>query len=86
VDESSLERAYKQALLTEMPGRPRCLDGARNPRDEVTWTTWFDLPASYLDELTPGEYTRSAVEANTPKNWVTRKSSSSPAARLGSGA
>jgi len=37
--------------------------------------TWFELPASHLDELTPGEYTWITAEANTPKNLVSRKPS-----------
>jgi hypothetical protein len=75
VDEGSLERAYKQAFLTEMPGRPRCLDGAKNPGSEGTRATWFELPASHLDELTPCEYTRITVGAHTPTNRVNRKPS-----------
>ena len=73
--EGSLQRAYKQPLLTDMPRRPRCLDGAKNPGGEVTWANWFELPASHLDKLTPGEYARITVDANTPTNRVSRKSS-----------
>jgi hypothetical protein len=71
--EGSLERAYKQPFLTEMPRRPRCQDGAMNPGGELTMATWFELPASHLDEITPGKYTRIRVISNTPKNRVSRK-------------
>lgn len=54
---------------------PRYLDGVKNPGGEVTWATWFELPASHLDELTAGEYTRIMVDANTPTNRVSPKSS-----------
>jgi hypothetical protein len=76
VGDRSLEWAYKQPFLTEMPGRPRCLDGAKNPGGEVTIATWFELPASHLDELTPGKYTRITVGANMPRNRVCYKPSS----------
>ena len=36
----------------------RCLD-RENPGGEVAWSTWFELSASYLDVLTPGQYTGS---------------------------
>jgi hypothetical protein len=39
------------------------------------WASWFELPASYLDELTPCEYARIAVCANTPTNRISPKSS-----------
>jgi hypothetical protein len=58
-----------------MLGRPRCLDGAKNLGGEITWATWFELPASHLDELTPGEYPRIRVSARTPTNRVNRKPS-----------
>jgi hypothetical protein len=75
VGEGSLERAYQQPLLTEMLRRPRCLDGAKNPGGKLTWVTWFELPASQLDELTPGEYTRIRVGALTPTKRVNGKPS-----------
>jgi len=75
VGEGSLERAYKQPSLTEMPTRPRCLDGARNPDGEVTWATWFELPAPRLDELTLGQWMLITVGANMPTNRVSRKPS-----------
>ena len=71
----SLERAYKQPFLTEMLRRLRCLDGAKNPGGEVTIATWFELPASHLDELTPGKYTRITLGAHTPTNRVNWKPS-----------
>ena len=73
--DGSLEWAYKQPFLTEMPRRPRCQDGAKNPGGELTMATWFELPASHLDELTPGKYTRITVGAHTPTNRVNRKPS-----------
>jgi hypothetical protein len=73
--DGSLDWAYKQPFLTEMPRRPRCLDGATNPGGEVTMATWFELPASHLDELTPGKYTPITVGAHTPTNRVNRKPS-----------
>jgi hypothetical protein len=47
-----------------------------NPGGEVTRATWFELPASHLDELTPGEYKRISVGAHPSKNRMGRKSSS----------
>jgi hypothetical protein len=73
--DSSLEWAYKQPFLTEMPRRPRCLGGAKNPGGEVPMATWFEVPASHLDELTPGKYTRITVGAHMPTNRVNRKPS-----------
>ena len=72
--EALLERAYKQPFLTEMPRRPRYLNGVKNPGGEVTWATWF--------ELTSGEYTRITVEANTPTNRVSRKPSTCPCGEI----
>jgi hypothetical protein len=80
--EALLERAYKQPFLTEMPRRPRYLNGVKNPGGEVTWATWFELPASHLDKLTSGEYTRITVEANTPTNRVSRKPSTCPCGEI----
>jgi hypothetical protein len=37
--------------------------------------TWFEVPASHLDELTPGKYTRITVGAHTPTNRVNWKPS-----------
>jgi hypothetical protein len=37
--------------------------------------TWFELPASHLDELTPGKYTWITLGAHTPTNRVNRKPS-----------
>jgi hypothetical protein len=37
--------------------------------------TWFELPASHLDEITPGKYTRITVGAHMPTNRVNRKPS-----------
>jgi hypothetical protein len=75
VGEGSLEPAYKQPLLTEMLRKPRCLDGAKNPGGEVTWATWFELPALHLDELTTGEYTRIRLRARPPTDRVNGKPS-----------
>ena len=59
----------------DYPAGSRCLHGLKNPGGEVTWATCFELPASHLDELTPGEYTRIMVDAHPPKNQMGRKSS-----------
>jgi hypothetical protein len=75
VRKGSLERAYKQPSLSGMPRIPRSLDGARIPGGEVTWATWFELPASQVDEHTPGEYSRITVGAHTPTNRVNGKPS-----------
>ena len=55
VSEGSLERAYKQPFLTEMPRIARCLEGAQNLGGEVMWASWFEVLASHLDELMPGQ-------------------------------
>jgi hypothetical protein len=75
--ERGLTRAGIQTtpFLTEMPSRAHCLECAQNLGGEVMWASWFELPASYLDELTPCEYARIAVCANTPTNRISPKSS-----------
>ena len=73
--DGSLKRIRKQPFITETPRRPRYLDGAMNLDGEVTWATWFELPASRLDEITPGKYTWITAEAKPPKNLVSRKPS-----------
>ena len=71
-----LKRIRKQPFIAELPRRPRCMNGAKNPGGEARWASWFELPAPHLDEITPGEYTRIRMVPNTPKYRISRKPSS----------
>jgi hypothetical protein len=72
-----IEPALRRVILRRLPCGVTltAVDRVNNPGGEVTRATWFELPASHLDELTPGEYKRNSVGVIPSKNRMGRKSS-----------